>query len=58
MSRKITVAFVVLAGAVAYQLCFRGSRAGALEYRGSWRQAVEEARRAEKPILLNFGGPW
>ena len=29
-----------------------------IEYWTDWEEAVEEARQENKPILLNFGGPW
>ena len=31
---------------------------GESNYFTDWNKALAEARTEEKPILLNFGGPW
>ena len=50
--------FALIAAVVVLAVFFRGSPAGALKYSAGFRQALKEARSDEKPILLNFGGPW
>ena len=50
--------FALIAGVVVLAVFFKGSPAGALKYSPGFRQALKKAGSDEKPILLNFGGPW
>ena len=53
---KILLAVVAVGIVLAFY--FKGSSAEGLKYVGGFGNALKEARSSEKPILLNFGGPW
>ena len=58
-NRPLWILLVALAAGIGIQVVQRRSAAaGALDYRPSWAEACAEAERVDKPILLNFGGPW
>jgi hypothetical protein len=59
MGNKLPVIFLILVGAIGVQIWLKASAsAGALGYYTSWEKAANAARSSEKPMLLNFGGPW